>query len=202
MVTAQRLTFEQYLEWSDETDKRYELVDGALIEIPPESEPNTSIANYLFLQLVNAGLPFRRVHPHACEVQVPVLQPGDAANRFPDLVVMRDDHLELTRKRLTLTFDMLPPHLVVEVVSPGEQNRKRDYERKRRQYAARGIPEYWLIDPSDRSVTVLELDDGKYIKLNRFTNDTPIQSPELERLNVSLALTADRLLKAVDMTSE
>ena len=64
-------------------------------------------------------MPFRQVQLHTCELQVPVLQSGDPANRYPDLLVLRPEHLELTRKRLTLTFDMLPPHLVVEVVSPG-----------------------------------------------------------------------------------
>jgi Uma2 family endonuclease len=91
MTTAQRLTFEDYLNWDNGTDKRYELVDGRLIALPPESEPNTSLANFLFLQLVQAGIPFRQIQPHTCEVQVPVLQAGDPANRFPDLVILRDE---------------------------------------------------------------------------------------------------------------
>ena len=144
MTTAQRLTFADYLIWSQHTDKRYELIDGRPVELPPESEPNVSLANYLFLQLVNAGVPFRLVQPYTCEIQVPVLQPGDAANRFPDLVILRDDHIPLTRQRLTITFDMVPPPVVVEVVSPGD--------RKRQQYAARGIPEYWLIDPQEQAI--------------------------------------------------
>ncbi|MEO1145423.1 MAG: Uma2 family endonuclease [Cyanobacteria bacterium J06638_22] len=197
MTTAQRLTFEDYLEWSDGTDKRYELVDGRLIELPPESEPNTSLANFLFLQLVQAGIPFRQVQPHTCEVQVPVLQSGDPANRFPDLVILRDEHLSLTRKRLTLTFDMLPPHLVMEVVSPGERNRQRDYDRKRRQYAARGIPEYWLIDPEEAAITILQLDQGRYQAIARYEGNTPLQSPQLAELDISLALTAEQLLAAV-----
>jgi len=61
MTAAQRLTFEQYLEMDDGTDNRYELVNGRLVELPPESEPNTSLANYLFLQLVSAGIPFRLI---------------------------------------------------------------------------------------------------------------------------------------------
>ncbi len=63
----------------DGTDNRYELVDGRLVELPPESEPNTSFANYLFLQLVSAGMPFRRLQPHAYKLQVPVLQAGAPA---------------------------------------------------------------------------------------------------------------------------
>jgi Uma2 family endonuclease len=197
MTIAQRLTFEQYLEWDDGTDKRYELVDGRLVELPPESEPNTSLANFLFLQLVNAGLPFRLIQPHSCELQVPVLQPGDPANRFPDLVILREEHLEMTRKRLTITFDMLPPYLVTEVVSPGERNRARDYDCKRRQYAARGIPEYWLIDPIEQSIIVLYLDQGNYREIGRFAGSNSIQSPQLAQMSVSFSLTAEQLLEAV-----
>lgn len=197
MTIAQRLTFEQYLAWSAESDQRYELVDGRLTELPPESEPNASLANYLFLQLVNAGIPFRRIHPHTCELQVPVLEPGDPANRFPDLVILRAEHLSLTRKRLTLTFEMLPPHLVVEVVSPGEQNRYRDYERKQQQYAARGIPEYWLVDPAEQALTILQLTQGHYGDVTRLTGNLQIHSPELERMGISLSLTANEILEAV-----
>ena len=193
MTTAQRLTFEQYLEWDDGTDKRYELVDGRLVELPPESEPNTSLANFLFLQLVNAGLPFRQIQPHSCELQVPVLQSGDPANRYPDLVILREEHLELTRKRLTITFDMLPPPLVVEVVSPGERNRERDYRRKRRQYAARGVPEYWLIEhPSENIITVLQLDQGNYREVGQFAGNAPIQSSQLAELGLSFSLLSVR----------
>jgi Uma2 family endonuclease len=48
MVQAQskKLTFDEYLNYSNETDQRYELIDGELIALPPESEPNNFIANY------------------------------------------------------------------------------------------------------------------------------------------------------------
>jgi len=197
MTIAQRLTFEQYLERDDDTEKRYELVDGRLIELPPESEPNTSLANFLFLQLVGAGLPFRQVHPHSCELQVPVLQPGDPANRYPDLTILRPEHLELTRKRLTITCDALPPYLVIEIVSPGDRNHDRDYNRKRAQYSARGIPEYWLVDPAVDAILVLRRDRGSYEEVGRFTGEMPVSSPQLERLGISLSLTAAQILGAV-----
>ncbi|BAC89057.1 glr1116 [Gloeobacter violaceus PCC 7421] len=197
MTTAKRLTFEQYLEWDDGTDKRYALVDGRLIELPPESEPNASLANFLFLQLASAGVPFRQIQPHSCELQVPVLQPGDPANRYPDLVILREEHLELTRRRLTVTFDMLPPYLVVEVVSPGERNRERDYGRKRRQYAARGIPEYWLLDLHEDAITVLQLDEGTYCNVGKFEGSAQIQSPKLAEMGIAVVLTAGQVLNAV-----
>ncbi|NJK61867.1 MAG: Uma2 family endonuclease [Synechococcaceae cyanobacterium SM2_3_1] len=197
MTAAQRLTFEQYLEQDHATDQRYELVDGRLTELPPESEPNSSLANFLFLQLVNAGLSFRQIHLHACEIQVPVLQPGDPANRYPELTILRPEHLELTRKRLTITFDALPPDLVVEIVSPGERSRDRDYNRKRAQYAARGIPEYWLVDPDINTILVLQRDGGSYQEVGQFTKDIPIQSPQLEQLGIIFSLTATQIFRSV-----
>ena len=65
-------------------------------------------------------------------------------------------------RRATITPDMPSPALVVEVVSPGKANEDRDYRYKRSEYAARGIIEYWIVDPQREKVTVLSLVDGLY----------------------------------------
>lgn len=185
-------TFEEYLSFDDGSDNRYELIDGELVELPPESEPNDAIVNYLFLMLVQQGIPFRRIRPGKCEIQVPVLQPKDAANRYPDLVILDEIHLSLTQRRLTIKLDMPPPRLVAEVLSPGKANRDRDLVRKRAQYAARGIPEYWLIDPQQQTITVLALQAATYVQVGSFKGDAAIVSPSLKELN----LTAEQILSA------
>jgi Uma2 family endonuclease len=163
---------------------RYELVNGELVELPPESRLNSTIAVRILLALVAAGIPDELIHPGKCEVQVPVLQSGDAANRYPDLVVLRDAHLELTQRRLTITLDMPPPRLVVEGVSPGKTNRDRDYLRKRSQYAAIAVPEYWLVDPMAQTVMVLALDSDAYREIGVFGRDQAIASEELQGLSL------------------
>jgi Uma2 family endonuclease len=52
--------------------------------------------------------------------------------------------------------------LVVEVVSPGHGNRQRDLVKKRSEYAAAGIAEYWIIDPETQTITVLSLEKKTY----------------------------------------
>ncbi len=47
------------------------------------------------------------------------------------------------------------PDLVIEVVS--EKNRAHDIDIKRREYAKAGIPEYWIIDAEEETITVLVL---------------------------------------------
>ncbi|NEQ64827.1 MAG: Uma2 family endonuclease [Symploca sp. SIO2D2] len=159
--TPVKLTFEQYLEYDDGRDNRYELCDGELIEVPPECELNGWIAEWLRDEFV----PFikrRLVRVNSYELQVQ----GNPQNRYPDLVVLRQEHLELTKKRQTITLNMAPPQLVVEVVSPyknqKDENYQRDYVEKRQQYEQLGIPEYWIIDPQTRLVTVLLLVSGRY----------------------------------------
>lgn len=176
-------SFEEYLAYSDKTpmDGRYELVGGELVELPPESEENNWLALNLRDYLIQV-VPRRLVRVHACEVQVPVLQSKDAANRFPDLIVLRQEHLELTQRRLTITLDMPPPHLIVEVVSPGNTNRDRDYIQKRAQYAAIGVPEYWLVDPVAQTVVVLTLEGSAYQDVGVFGAQDAIVSIELPDL--------------------
>ncbi len=186
-----KLTFEEYLTYEDDTDNRYELIDGELVTLPPESEPNNFIANYLLFTLASSGLvPLRLIKTHSCEMQVPVLRSGDSANRYPDLVVLQPEHILLTASRLTVTIDMPPPQLVVEVVSPGRVGRDRDYARKRDQYAARGIPEYWIVDPQQQIVAVLRLESGLYIEVGTFQGDRVLVSPTFPQLS----LTAQQIL--------
>ena len=65
---------------------------------------------------------------------------------------------------------MLPPLLVVEIVSPGKEARDRDYRYKRSEYAARGIKYYWIVDPEEKSFSELILVDGLYEETKYFDN--------------------------------
>jgi Uma2 family endonuclease len=180
-----KLTFEEYLAYEDDTDNRYELIDGELVILPPESEPNNAIVSYLFLVLVNSGIPWRCIKTHSCEIQVPILREGDAANRYPDLVILQPEHILLTATRLTITQTMPPPQLVVEVVSPGRVGRDRDYISKRDQYAARSIPEYWIVDPQEEIVAVLRLESGEYVEVGTFQGEQTLVSPTFPQLNLT-----------------
>jgi Uma2 family endonuclease len=186
-------SFEEYLSWRDaeQDNVRYELIEGELIELAPESPQNNFIARRLLFFLAARNLvPLELLVNHACEIQVPVIHPKDAANRFPDLVILRPEHPDLMGNRLTITSLMPPPRLIVEVVSPGKTNRDRDYINKRAQYAAIEVPEYWLLDPVAGTVLVLQLQDQEYGTVGLFSGQAAIVSPELPELQ----LTVEQLL--------
>ncbi|WP_421656902.1 Uma2 family endonuclease [Leptothermofonsia sp. ETS-13] len=84
--------------------------------------------------------------------------------RLPDLLVHTEESKAALSgaTRATITRDMPPPALVIEVVLPGAINRSRDYHHKHTEYAARGITEYWIVDPEMQQITVCKWSDGQY----------------------------------------
>ncbi len=185
-------SFEEYLatDPAQLPEGRFEYWDGELIPAMSESGFNALIANWLFFALVNAGLPIALVRPHSCEVEVP----GQPRTRFPDLTVLDDLHLPLIEKRERVTRDMPPPRLLVEVVSPGDENSdnyKRDYQEKCQQYAGIGVPEYWLIDPDRQIILIGKLITGAY-QFQTFRNQETLISTTFP----SLTLTATQILTA------
>jgi len=158
-TTTQKLTLEQYLYHDDGTDQRYELVDGELVAMPPETNKNNLISLYLLSELLKF-VSFQLI----CHKDTEIVVTGNRPRvRLPDLMILTEELLATIKgKRATITQDMPSPALVVEVVSPGKVNEDRDYRYKRSEYAARGISEYWIIDPGKALVTVLILVDGLY----------------------------------------
>ncbi|KYC42564.1 hypothetical protein WA1_17570 [Scytonema hofmannii PCC 7110] len=175
-------SFEEYLSYDDGSDKLYELFNGELIEMPPESGTNVQIANRLFLifaMIVGSD----QVRGHGLELEVR----GEPRNRYPDLTILRQEHIQQLAKRNTIRLSMLPPLLVIEVVSPGELQRDRDFIAKRSQYQDCGIPEYWIIDPETKTMLILELTDKTYIEIGNFAGSNLVVSPQFNQLNFKVS---------------
>ncbi len=187
-----RLTLEEYLHYDDGTDTRYELVDGVLVEMGAESTINTLIAVFLIGYWIQFGVPAYRL---GIKQKIAVGSHRVTA-RDPDLIVHSEaSFAAIYGAKEALLRAMHPaPLIVIEVVSPGEpgsDNYDRDYIEKRSEYAARGIPEYWLIDPARQVVLVLTLQNGTYAEAI-FRGGAPLASPTFPTLD----LTAVQILTA------
>jgi Uma2 family endonuclease len=75
--------------------------------------------------------------------------------------------------------------LVVEVVS--EDDPERDLVTKRLEYAQAGVPEYWIVDPRDDSITVLRLDGQAYQLHGRFVAGDLASSATIAQLSVPVS---------------
>ncbi|HIK09773.1 MAG TPA: Uma2 family endonuclease [Oscillatoriaceae cyanobacterium M33_DOE_052] len=186
------MSLEDFINYDDGTDARYELEDGRLLYMPSESEINRRIACFLFVYFAQLGIPFSRL---TMKTEVAVMGTRTTV-RVPDLMVMTEELAQAMQgaTRSIVMSDMPPPQLVVEVVSPGQKNEERDYRYKRSQYQARGIAEYWIIDPMQQRITVLHLVAGLYEEVV-FTAEEPIASPLLAELGQQSPLTAAQVLQ-------
>lgn len=177
------LTIEDYLNYDDGTDRRYELVNGEVVEMPTESPRNLSIGKYLLFELAKY-CPISLLS-QGIEIEV---QGRKAKCRIPDLLL----HSEASQaalsgaSRAVLLLYMPPPDLVIEVVSSGTESRDRDYRHKRTEYAAREIPEYWIIDPEFEQITLCLWVNGQYDD-KIYQGDTVIQSTIVPSFNLSVA---------------
>ena len=72
----------------------------------------------------------------------------------------------------------------MEVVSPDDP--RRDLVTKRREYARAGIPEYWIVDPTQRSITVLTLNEQTYAFHGEFDEGAVATSVSLDGFTVSV----------------
>ncbi len=146
--------------WSEEeylaldTNHRVELVNGCI-----EVHPMASLAHQLILGFLYRWLDdFVLLHKLGIVLIAPFpvkIVPG--TYREPDLVFLKPGRLAGGNPRSVVGAD-----LVLEVVSEGAENRKRDLATKPAEYAAANIAEYWLVDPELQTITVLILDGAAY----------------------------------------
>lgn len=132
--------------------RRHELVDGVIVSSPAPSWIHQRAVTTLAAQLYN-------ILPRHLEVLVAPfdVDAGPRSQVQPDvLVIPRDD----------TDGPVPPPLLAVEVLSPF--NRGYDLVTKRNLYERALVPAYWIVEPDEPSVTVLELDgDGHYAEVAR-----------------------------------
>jgi Uma2 family endonuclease len=100
--------------------------------------------------------------------------------RQPDILFV--SHERVSREKFTEGAD-----LIIEIVSPGAENRQRDPDDKRNDYASGGIPEYWLVDPETRTITVLMLSGEEYRVHGEFRTGATATSLVVPQFTVDVA---------------
>ncbi|MCD8485341.1 MAG: Uma2 family endonuclease [Desertifilum sp.] len=183
-ITEHLYTFAEYLNYDDGTDNRYELVEGRLELVNPPTIQHFLLAKFierlLDAEINRLGLDW------LCFKEVGV-RTGKNKSRLTDICVVTSAQAKelITESAVFET----PPLLVVEVVSP--ESISRDYRRKRSEYAALEVPEYWIVDPLKNQVCVLLLEEGLYEE-SVFTGSQPIISDTFPEL----AITVEQILAA------
>lgn len=154
-------------------DKRHEIVSG---ELYVSKQP------HLHHQIV-CGNVFALLKSWSDQTQtgLPIFTPGVIFADDDDVV---PDVVWISYKRLTTALHAdgklhSSPELVIEVLSPGSENARRDREVKLKLYSRRGADEYWVINWQERRLEVYRRDEG-ILALDKIINETDVlQSPLL-----------------------
>lgn len=174
--------------WSEEdflelltSRRRLELIDGRVDALPMPTEYHQLILAFLYELVVGF------VRPRDLGI---VLFSGirvrlrEGLIREPDLVYLSKANRARRGERFWTGAD-----LAMEIVSEDDPNR--DYVAKRRDYARAGIREYWIVDPRDRSITLLTLSRKSYRQRGRYVDGDLVNSTLLKGLSVAVSQVFD-----------
>lgn len=150
LISTQKLTFQEYLDYQGESGVCYELYRGQIVEMPTPTAIHIKIIEFLvyhFRRFFAAhNLPLVAVVTTAVRTE-------ENSSRVPDVVICTQSLWEQVCAQpgsAVLDFEE-KPLLVIEVTS---QNWRDDYIRKRAEYDLIDIPEYWIVDANQPKIRV------------------------------------------------
>lgn len=136
------------LELLPDNGTRYEIIDGELFITRAPRWSHQKVANNICAALnrwsEETGLGEATTAPGIIFSEVDNVIPDVVWASYERLEALLDEAEHLTGA----------PELVVEVLSPGEKNERRDRQVKLKLYASQGVQEYWIADRKLKQVQV------------------------------------------------
>ncbi len=119
---------------------RYEIIDGELFMAKAPNWRHQETSGNIFLELKL----WSRESGLGRPIEAPGVLFGESDNVIPDVIWISNERLAaLENESGHLTG---APELVVEVLSSGTDNERRDREAKLKLYSSHGVQEYWIVD--------------------------------------------------------
>ena len=130
---------------------RYEIIEGELFVSCSPGLTHQIVSDNLVVLLRN----FLKLNPIGIAVSTPGLVLGEYSGVIPDIVYFSN----VTRQRVVSGERLTSaPDLVIEILSKGAENTRRDRVVKRRLYAKHRVPEYWIIDCARHAIELYRLE--------------------------------------------
>jgi Uma2 family endonuclease len=156
----------------EDDGNRYELIGGELFLSRAPGIPHQRVLSNLIIGLGE----YLKTYP------IGIVVPGAGAifsdydAVIPDLVFVRNERWDqvVTGEKFTGALD-----LIIEILSPGTQNRLRDLSAKRRLYGKYGVKEYWIVDTENQAVLVLRLQGPTLEEISMLKDNDELSSPLL-----------------------
>jgi Uma2 family endonuclease len=195
------VTFDEFIAcYPENSQRRYELHDGVIIEMAPPTGEHEQIVGFLVGEIVTE---YKRLKLPYFIPKTAFIKPNQSEAAYsPDVMLLNNSNLvnePLWKKESTVSEAASIP-LVIEVVST---NWRDDYFTKAGKYEEVGIPEYWIVDylglggrrfignPKQPTISIYQLIEGEY-QVRQFRGNERIHSLAFPELN----LTAEQIFRA------
>jgi Uma2 family endonuclease len=176
-------TYEDYARLPD-NGMRYEVIEGNLYMSPAPRPSHQDAAGRIYAKLLTylEDNVLGAVYMSPIDVRFP-----DVADPVqPDVVVIAAEHRYMIAEKWIEGV----PDLLVEVLSPTRPGNDRRI--KFDAYARAGVPEYWIVDPADRTIEVYVLRGEAYALLAAFGAEEEIRSEVLPGFTVKVGYVCPR----------
>ncbi|MFM2386140.1 MAG: hypothetical protein RL660_897 [Bacteroidota bacterium] len=178
---TKKYSYADYLLWR--FAERVELIKGLIYKMSPApSERHQYISGNLYVELRRCVKKGKcRIYAAPFDVRLSATTTKDSEVYTvvqPDICVVCD----LTK--LDERGCMGAPNLIIEIVSPG--NTRRELEDKYALYEENGVQEYWIVQPSDETISVFDLVEEKYALRKIYSNDCDISINVLDGAIINL----------------
>jgi len=196
-IAQKTLSFEEFLNWDDDSGRSFELVNGVAMPLSEPTAKHEDVVDGLCRLLVDhcqsLNLPY--VPRQSKQVRLNAAPGESESSRKADIVVFAKEEWVRMRQSSASAAAYIPPPLAIEVVST---NWRDDYRIKLNEYETLGILEYWIVDyaglggvqyigsPKQSTVTINRLIDGEYQAL-RYQGEAIIVSPTFPQLVLTIA---------------
>lgn len=155
--------------FATEESCRYELIGGEII---------VSTAPRFFHQLLSMRiseqfLDYLKLNPIGHILTTPGLIFSEFDGVIPDLIFITHERTEEILDEPSGKFHGAP-ELVIEILSPGRVNARRDLEIKRELYQMYNVPEYWAVKPLEKQIEVFKINLSKRVYAENETLETAL----------------------------
>jgi prevent-host-death family protein len=190
-ATPRKASYEEFRELSENSDERYEYIDGEIYLLASPKVVHQRILGELYMIFYN-WFQGKTCRPMFAPFDITLKRNADNINIVqPDLMVICD----LDEKTNEKDYYMGVPALVAEIIS--ESTRSKDLIKKLDLYMSTGVKEYWIVNPLSREVSIYLFKENNISQNATYKKDEHAVSYYFAGLEVSLAkLLAEPLQKS------
>lgn len=152
---------------------RYEIIDGELFVTRAPHWKHQKACGRIFTAL--------DIWSQSTSLGEPSLAPGIIFSDFDNVI---PDVAWASKERLAVILDnaghlTAAPELIVEVLSAGIENERRDREAKLKLYSSRGVQEYWIVDWQRQQIEVYRRENANLVLIATLFLSDELTSPLL-----------------------